>query len=261
MELPSVLILSTVNGKADEIASKIDAKLFSSDDDSKYYLWDIDNKYYKAQVLICATENTCTKIKLENVEALIIYHDPQADNADANLTKWLSIVSTLSEIEVLLFVCESITDIAIKEKVMTWCLQRNFELIEMENTEIENNIDHDLECNKYGIDRIVEALHAHMWPNMILKGQEHKNDINQVKEQLEQIQLNSNNVSERLQMESVLDGIMGEENADFGELFTQLRAMKDHAASLPTNQRRLAAEQIVAAFWKAMGGDPSEIDD
>lgn len=28
----------------------------------------------------------------------------------------------------------------------------------------------DLEHNKYGIERIIEALHAHMWPNMILKG-------------------------------------------------------------------------------------------
>lgn len=57
------------------------------------------------------------------------------------------------------------------------------------------------------------------------------------------------------------DGIMGEENADFGELFSQLMAMKEHAASLPTNQRKIAAEQLVTAFWKAMGGDPSETED
>lgn len=57
------------------------------------------------------------------------------------------------------------------------------------------------------------------------------------------------------------DGIMGEENVDFGELFSQLRAMKEHAALLPTNQRRIAAEQLVTAFWKAMGGDPSEMED
>lgn len=54
---------------------------------------------------------------------------------------------------------------------------------------------------------------------------------------------------------------MGGEDADFGELFSQLMAMKEHAASLPTNERRIAAEQLVTAFWKAMGGDPSEIDD
>lgn len=54
---------------------------------------------------------------------------------------------------------------------------------------------------------------------------------------------------------------MDSEGADFGELFNQLRAMKEHAASLPSNQRRVAAEQLVTAFWKAMGGDPSEVDD
>lgn len=54
---------------------------------------------------------------------------------------------------------------------------------------------------------------------------------------------------------------MGEENADFGGLFSQLKAMKEYAAMLPINQRRRAAEQLVTAFWKAMGGDPSEMED
>lgn len=54
---------------------------------------------------------------------------------------------------------------------------------------------------------------------------------------------------------------MDSENVDFGELFGQLMAMKEHAATLPTNQRKLAAEQLVTAFWKAMGGDPAEISD
>lgn len=57
------------------------------------------------------------------------------------------------------------------------------------------------------------------------------------------------------------DGIMDSENVDFGELFGQLMAMKEHAATLPSNQRKLAAEQLVTAFWKAMGGDPTEISD
>jgi len=54
---------------------------------------------------------------------------------------------------------------------------------------------------------------------------------------------------------------MGDEDADFGELFDQLIAMKEHAASLPTNARRIVAEQIATAFWKAIGGDHLEIED
>lgn len=57
------------------------------------------------------------------------------------------------------------------------------------------------------------------------------------------------------------DSIMGDENADFGELFGQFMDMKEHAASLPTNERRVVAEQVVTAFWKAMGGDLLEIED
>lgn len=56
------------------------------------------------------------------------------------------------------------------------------------------------------------------------------------------------------------DGIMGE-HADFGELFSQLMAMKEHAASLPSNEKRRVAEEIVTAFWRAIGGDLIEIEE
>lgn len=52
-----------------------------------------------------------------------------------------------------------------------------------------------------------------------------------------------------------LDGIMGGQDTDFGELFGNLRAMKEHAASLPMSERRIVAEQVVIAYWKAMLGD------
>lgn len=54
---------------------------------------------------------------------------------------------------------------------------------------------------------------------------------------------------------------MGEEHTDFGELFGRLMDMKEHAASLSSNNRHATAEQLVTAFWKAMGGDPSEVED
>lgn len=106
-------------------------------------------------------------------------------------------------------------------------------------------------------------------------------DMDEVEEKFENIEL-SQDSTETLPIENMLgklknnslwdffaapiyhffsDGIMGEENVDFGELFSQLRAMKEHAALLPTDQRRIAAEQLVTAFWKAMGGDPSEMED
>ncbi|KZC10765.1 Alpha- and gamma-adaptin-binding protein p34, partial [Dufourea novaeangliae] len=263
MNLPRLLIVSTEKGKAHEIATNMGAERLSNQDYFEYYLWNIDNKYYKAQVLICVTENPIPDISVEGVEALIVHHNPQTGDAEQNLKQWSPLISSLADAEVLLFSCSFITDVLIRDKVIKWCLQRKFELIELNRPDSDAS-ESDLEHNKYGIERMVEALHAHMWPNMILKGkpssaEEQNSDLNEVEEQFENIKLTKDS-TERLPMENMLDSIMGEENADFGELFSQLMAMKEHAASLPSNQRRIAAEQLVTAFWKAMGGDPSETE-
>lgn len=263
-DLPRILIISTEEGKANEIATNIGGEKLSNQDHFEYHLWNIQNKYYKTQVLICVTENPSQDIPVDDIEALIVHHDPQAENADQNLKKWSSLIASLAEADVLLFSCNFITDTIIRNKVTKWCLQNKFELIELNRPDVDAS-EADSENNKYGIERIIEALHAHMWPNMILKGkssnvEEQTLDMNEVEEQFENIELNQDS-TETLPVENMLDGIMGEENADFGELFSQLRAMKEHAAMLPTNQRRIAAEQLVTAFWKAMGGDPSEMED
>lgn len=265
MDLPRVLILSTVYGKAAEIAKKIGGRNVSTQDDIEYYLWDINNKYYTSQVLLCATENPNINIPTEGVEALLVHHDPQADNADKNLDQWSSVILSLSKADVLLLICNLISDVELKEKVIAWCINKKFELVELQQLDSIENLECDSEHNKYGIERIIEALHAHMWPNMVLKGksvsaEKNESSVNEVEKQFENIQL-TRNTSEHLHMESVLDGLMGGEDADFCELFGQLMAMKEHAASLPTNERRIAAKQLVTAFWKAIGGDPSEIND
>lgn len=46
-------------------------------------------------------------------------------------------------------------------------ISHTFELVELEQT---GKVEPDSEGNKYGIERIVEALHAHTWPNIVLKG-------------------------------------------------------------------------------------------
>ncbi|XP_014615998.1 PREDICTED: alpha- and gamma-adaptin-binding protein p34-like [Polistes canadensis] len=265
MDLPRILIISTVYGKATEIAKKIGGKNKSSQGDIEYYLWDVNNKYYTSQILLCVTENPHINIPTEGIEALVMYHDPQADNAERNLDQWSSLISSLSKADVLLLTCNVISNMDVKDKIIAWCISKKFELVELQQLDSIENLEYDFEHNTYGIERIIEALHAHTWPNIVLKGKpsnvdEKESNLDQVEKKLENIQL-THNPSEYLNVESVLDGIMGGEDADFGELFVQLMAMKEHAASLPTNERRIAAEQLVTAFWKSMGGDSSEIDD
>lgn len=106
MNLPRMLIVSTKEGKAKEIAESeykstliilhkwlfcsalfyftygfltdIGAERLSEEDMTVDYLWNIDNKYYTSQVLVHAVENLSHKLSVEGVDALIVYHDPQA---------------------------------------------------------------------------------------------------------------------------------------------------------------------------------------
>lgn len=55
----------------------IGGEKLSNQDHFDYYLWNIQNKYYKAQVLICVIENSSQNISINDVEALIVHHDPQ----------------------------------------------------------------------------------------------------------------------------------------------------------------------------------------
>ncbi|KAL6255706.1 hypothetical protein P5V15_012950 [Pogonomyrmex californicus] len=260
MNLPRVLIVSTKEGKAKEIAERIGAEHLSEEDEIVDYLWNIDNKYYTSQVLVHTVENLSHKLTVEGINALIVYHDPQADKVDQELEQLASLATSLTAAEVLLFSCSMISDSFLRDKVLNWCLHNKFELVELEQT---GDPECDTEGNKYGIERIIEALHANTWPNIVLKDKScvgQASEVNEIEEQFENIRL-TRDPSETLRMQDMLDGIMGDENADFGELYGQLMTMKEHAASLPTNERRLVAEQVVTAFWKAMGGDLLEIED
>ncbi|XP_072134132.1 alpha- and gamma-adaptin-binding protein p34 isoform X2 [Mobula birostris] len=48
---------------------------------------------------------------------------------------------------------------------------------------------------------------------------------------------------------------------NFERLFEKLKQMKDKAAALPHEQRKLHAEKVAKAFWMAIGGDREEIEE
>jgi hypothetical protein len=51
------------------------------------------------------------------------------------------------------------------------------------------------------------------------------------------------------------DGVAG-----FSSLFEQLHIMKEHVQGLPNDQRKACAEQVVMAFWHAIGGNEDELE-
>jgi hypothetical protein len=48
---------------------------------------------------------------------------------------------------------------------------------------------------------------------------------------------------------------------EFANLLSRLSEVKEQAASMPSDQRKMCAEQVVKAFWNAIGGDEDEIFD
>lgn len=141
-------------------------------------------------------------------------------------------IQSLSEADVFLLACETfpgpekrdegtlnppkkkkykqqITECKLNFPVTEWCHVNKFELVDMEASE---SSDENMEGDKYGLERIVEALHTHNWPNRTLKGIPHgristsnEPDVSQVEDQLENIRLNpTGDPTEHMLMNSVL---------------------------------------------------------
>ncbi|KAL7300617.1 hypothetical protein TKK_0006607 [Trichogramma kaykai] len=263
-KLPRVSITSSNAERAKEIVTKMGAKHLSQMAESGLYSLDIDNKYYSAQLLLCTNENLPSDPS--KFEALIFHCDLNTENCLKQFDEQVMPIISNTDAEILLLVCDSISNSSLREKTVEWCVTKKFELIELEQQ--ADVMDFEDDHSKYGIDRIVEVLEAHVWPNASFKSAETKKhtqnaqkEVAEVGEQLENIDLSSpQEVVDQLEFKDVLENIMDTNEVDFGALFGQLQVMKEHAQLLPHMQRRVAAEQLVTAFWKAIGEDPSEIE-
>lgn len=58
-----------------------------------------------------------------------------------------------------------------------------------------------------------------------------------------------------------MDDLLGNAGEDdFEKLFCKMSVMKERAESLPSEQRKKFAEDMVLAFWTALGGNEEEIE-
>lgn len=241
---PCVLIVSSSNTKPKSLIKLItkQTNLHEDANDKNIisYQWAIDTKYYSANIILNGINKEYKRTEAFNgtVEALIIHMDSNKESGLHDIEEWHVIEDDCQpDIKILLCnYCSSDTKIT-KSKAMDWCIKRGYELIELypQDTQVKED---DIIEEKYGIDRIIEVLHAHVWSNLIMKDQDNKAETAQ-------------NYSA-----SITDGC-----DDFTELFTQLQMMKESIQSMPIQERKQCAEQMVTAFWKAIGGDDEEIAD
>ncbi|KAI0238678.1 hypothetical protein LSAT2_010562 [Lamellibrachia satsuma] len=111
------------------------------------------------------------KVFAESVQAVVIHFDTQQTEALDGVKAWLPYLEELQP-AIRLLTCNqcSATDTVSKDSCLHWCLDNDFELVELD-PETESTDTEDDFPETVGIERIIEALEAHMWPNMVMKEQ------------------------------------------------------------------------------------------
>ena len=170
-----------------------------------------------------------------------------------------------------------------------WCIEHGFELVELSPSEEIDPEDDFPET--LGMARIIQALQAHSWPNLVLQSEPNWKvasdplvewiiffpgtaDVDKSRiEHLSRLLLGENvsddsldssslDVSALAALQSVGDDADEEGVESFEALFQQLCSMKSQAGNLQEGsaERKAYAEKVTLAFWRAMKGDEQEIE-
>ncbi|XP_042330908.1 alpha- and gamma-adaptin-binding protein p34 isoform X1 [Sceloporus undulatus] len=318
-EFPGEELVKRIIGK-EELPEDV-----STDGGARFYPWTIDNKYYSASIHLCVVPNTflVTAEIAEAVQAFLVYFDSSTISGLDSISVWFPLIEEWLP-EVMILVCDRVSENGIsRQKAQEWCIQHGFELVELNPEELPDEDDDFPEST--GVKRIIQALNANVWSNVVMK-----NDMNQGFGFLPalagtncRIRSEENEAPELHPLpaeraDSAPVGI-GEDAADadgvqtgpvagerkrslvgsckenphpnlpqascrkdpvldmdiqelasltagegdlenFERLFSKLKEMKEKAATLPHEQRKLHAEKVAKAFWMAIGGDRDEIE-
>ncbi|XP_069722784.1 alpha- and gamma-adaptin-binding protein p34 [Phaenicophaeus curvirostris] len=263
-----------------------------------FYPWTIDNKYYSADIHLCVVPNTflVTEDIAESVQAFVVYFDSTMKSGLDSVAEWLPLTEEWLP-EVMILVCNRVSENGVnRQKAQEWCIKHGFELVELNPEELPDEDDDFPEST--GVKRIVQALNANVWSNVVMKNDRTQgfgrlstlagancsvgSEENQDRESnpsaagREESHLDNRGdgaSTTTLQTDSVVDPMLDMDIQElaslttrdgdlenFERLFSKLKEMKDKAAMLPHEQRKLHAEKVAKAFWMAIGGDRDEIE-
>uniref|UniRef100_A0A8C6XM97 Alpha and gamma adaptin binding protein n=1 Tax=Naja naja TaxID=35670 RepID=A0A8C6XM97_NAJNA len=276
MAVPCTLITSCAAGfPGEELVKRITGEEelpehIAAESRARFYPWTIDNKYYSAAIHLCVVANVfqVTSEIAESIQAFLICFDSTTVAGLDAVSQWLPLIEDWLP-EVMILVCDRVSENGIsRQKAQEWCIKHSFELVELNPEELP---DEDEASHNFGL-----------FPALTGAGRRIGSDENEAPE--------ANSLpAERAQ--SVLDseealvpaeGTQGDPTADpvldtdiqelasltagegdienFERLFSKLKEMKEKAATLPHEQRKLHAEKVAKAFWMAIRGDQDEIE-
>ncbi|XP_074456241.1 alpha- and gamma-adaptin-binding protein p34 isoform X2 [Larus michahellis] len=197
----------------------------------------------------------------------------------------------------MILVCNRVSENGVnRQKAQEWCIKHGFELVELSPEELPDEDDDFPEST--GVKRIVQALNANVWSNVVMKsdrtqgfgllstlagancstGSEENQDTeaNPSSADREESLLDNREdgaSTNSLDVDNIVDPVLDMDIQElaslttrdgdlenFERLFSKLKEMKDKAATLPHEQRKLHAEKVAKAFWMAIGGDRDEIE-
>ncbi|XP_044923545.1 alpha- and gamma-adaptin-binding protein p34 isoform X2 [Mustela putorius furo] len=146
----------------------------AADDAVRFYPWTIDNKYYSADINLCVVPNKflITAEIAESVQAFVVYFDSTQKSGLDSVSSWLPLAEAWLP-EVMILVCDRVCENGVnRQKAQEWCIKHGFELVELSPEELPEEDDDFPEST--GVKRIVQALNANVWSNVVMK-----NDRNQ----------------------------------------------------------------------------------
>jgi hypothetical protein len=137
------------------------------------YPWHIETKYYSADVSLCTTDSRTVGDKsfADSIHAFVVTFDSKMSSSLDQVAMWLPYLKELQP-AVQLLVCDHCADgdAISRSRALHWCLDNSFELIELNSSAGDSDCsDEDDFKETVGIQRIIEALSCHSWPNLIMK--------------------------------------------------------------------------------------------
>ncbi|CAN0537118.1 unnamed protein product [Rangifer tarandus platyrhynchus] len=270
----------------------------TANDAVRFYPWTIDNKYYSADINLCVVPNKflVTAEIAESVQAFVVYFDSTQKSGLDSVSSWLPLAESWLP-EVMILVCDRVSENGVnRQKAQEWCIKHGFELVELSPEELPEEDDDFPEST--GVKRIVQALNANVWSNVVMKNERNQglnllssltganHSIGSAEtchsEPCELAAARTESLSDHrgaasdtadVQVDSAVDPMLdldiqelaslttgGGDLENFERLFSKLKEMKDKAATLPHEQRKMHAEKVAKAFWMAIGGDRDEIE-
>ena len=202
-----------------------------------------DNRYFTVSVQLFFTTSVSSIVEeiAETVEAVVCVVDEPKENFN-------DVQSTLDELKGFLdeynpeirivFLNRKSTEF--ESQFLEWSVNNSFEFIKLKSG---SDSEVDIMGDNEGHKRVRSALECHMWPYAIMKNSKSEND--------------NKGTVDITHLEQLLHEL-DFESGDFEAMFSKMGRIKNAAAGLPDEERKMFAEKVALTFYRAMDGDDDE---